>query len=147
MAHDWSTLLFYNLPPSLQTVLPDDYQLSDTEKSNICYLSFPDSNSGGFPVAAVCEEGAYSVPSVSCALFLLLPSRFLASLLLPPLLYYPPPFLFFALYTHTHVGCMGDTQFHFRVRCSGPGAGGSKMHHTIDHHGAPLVLMVKENRH
>jgi len=71
------------LGQALETLLPSNYKLSDTEKSNICYLSFPDSNSG----------------------------------------------------------CMGDTQFHFRVRCSGPGAGGSGMHHTIDHHGAPLVLM------
>ena len=35
-----------SLTPHLQTLLPSNYKLSDTEKSNICYLSFPDSNSG-----------------------------------------------------------------------------------------------------
>ncbi len=34
-------------PPSPpQSIIPSDYRLSDREKSNICYLSFPDSNSG-----------------------------------------------------------------------------------------------------
>ena len=27
-------------------MIPSDFYLSDTEKSNICYLAFPDSNSG-----------------------------------------------------------------------------------------------------
>ena len=27
-------------------MIPSDFHLSDTEKSNICYLAFPDSNSG-----------------------------------------------------------------------------------------------------
>ena len=34
------------LPPPSQSIIPSDYSLSDTEKSNVCYLSFPDSNSG-----------------------------------------------------------------------------------------------------
>ena len=37
---------------------------------------------------------------------------------------------------------MGDTQFHFRVRCSGSGAGGTDLKVTADHTSAPLVLMV-----
>ena len=32
--------------PWLQSIIPADYKLSDTEKSNVCYLAFPDSNSG-----------------------------------------------------------------------------------------------------
>ena len=39
-------------------------------------------------------------------------------------------------------GCMGDTQFHFRIRCSGVGAGGAEVKFSRDHHGSPLVLMV-----
>lgn len=38
---------------------------------------------------------------------------------------------------------MGDTQYHFRIRSSGPGAGGTGLHHFRDHIGAPLVLMVR----
>ena len=37
---------------------------------------------------------------------------------------------------------MGDTQFHFRVRCSGEGAGGTGLMKSTTHYGAPLVLMV-----
>ena len=40
------------------------------------------------------------------------------------------------------LGCMGDTQFHFRLRCTGSGTGGSDLSHAHYHHGAPLVLMV-----
>ena len=29
------------------------------------------------------------------------------------------------LFLVTAAGCMGDTSLHFRVRCSGPGAGGA----------------------
>ena len=43
-------------------------------------------------------------------------------------------------------GCMGDTQFHFRVRCSGAGAGGTDLKVTSDHATAPLVLTVREDR-
>ena len=43
-------------PPPSQTVLPDNYQLSDTEKSNIRYLLIPDSNSGESPVTVLNEE-------------------------------------------------------------------------------------------
>ena len=43
-------------------------------------------------------------------------------------------------------GCMGDTQFHFRVRCTGSGAGGSDLDPTHRHYGAPLVLMVRPSR-
>ena len=39
---------------------------------------------------------------------------------------------------------MGDTQFHFRVRCTGSGAGGSDLDPAHRHHGAPLVLMVSK---
>ncbi|XP_064399646.1 protein DENND6A-like [Halichondria panicea] len=70
------------LGQALESIIPSDYSLSDTEKSNVCYLSFPDSNSG----------------------------------------------------------CMGDTQFHYRIRCSGEGAGGTSLSHTHHHQGAPLVL-------
>lgn len=37
---------------------------------------------------------------------------------------------------------MGDTQFHYRVRCSGEGAGGTGLRYIHQHQGAPLVLMV-----
>ena len=47
---------------------------------------------------------------------------------------------------HYHSGCMGDTQFHYRIRCSGAGAGGTDLRHTQEHHGAPLVLMVSVSR-
>lgn len=71
------------LGQAIETIIPSHYVLSDSEKSNISYLSFPDSNSG----------------------------------------------------------CMGDTQFHFRIRCSGSGAGGTGLQQTADHYNAPLVLM------
>ncbi|CAI8051071.1 Protein DENND6A [Geodia barretti] len=71
------------LGQALETVIPSDYKLSDTEKSNICYLAFPDSNSG----------------------------------------------------------CMGDTLFHIRIRCTGSGTGGTDLRPTNHHYGAPLVLM------
>jgi hypothetical protein len=59
------------------------------EKTNICYLAFPDSNSG----------------------------------------------------------CMGDTQYHFRIRSSGPGGGGSNFNHFKDHTGAPLVLTPDQSHY
>ena len=34
------------IPPSLQVVYPPHARLTEKEKSNICYLAFPDSNSG-----------------------------------------------------------------------------------------------------
>ena len=40
-------------------------------------------------------------------------------------------------------GCMGDTQYHFKIRCSGTGMGGTGVRHTRDHYGAPAVLMVR----
>ena len=42
-------------------------------------------------------------------------------------------------------GCMGDTQYHFRIRCSGPGAGGTSLKFSSDHIGAPLVLTVSNS--
>ena len=42
------------------------------------------------------------------------------------------------------LGCMGDTQYHFRVRCSGSGLGGTDMVPAREHSNAPLVLMVRE---
>ena len=45
---------------------------------------------------------------------------------------------------HTLSGCMGDTQFHFRLRCSGSGAGGTEVKVSNDHANAPLVLMVSK---
>ena len=39
-------------------------------------------------------------------------------------------------------GCMGDTQFHFRIRCTGSGTGGTDLRPSNHHYGAPLVLMV-----
>ena len=52
-------------------------------------------------------------------------------------------FLYKPIRITSSIGCMGDTQFHFRIRCSGPGMGGMGMRHTEDHCGAPLVLMVR----
>ena len=40
---------------------------------------------------------------------------------------------------------MGDTQYHFRIRCSGPGPGGTALQHSEDHIGAPLVLSVSDH--
>ena len=37
---------------------------------------------------------------------------------------------------------MGDTQYHIKIRASGPGAGGTSFNHMRDHNGAPLVLTV-----
>ena len=39
-------------------------------------------------------------------------------------------------------GCMGDTLFHIRIRCTGSGTGGTDLRPTNHHYGAPLVLMV-----
>ena len=148
-AHDWSMLLFLCSPHCrrcCQTTTSCQTQRRVTFVTS--HFLTPTLVGSQWQLCVRKEPTLYLWCLVHPSLFLLLPSRFLPSSLLPPLLYYPPPFLLFALtHTHTHVGCMGDTQFHFRVRCSGPGAGGSKMHHTIDHHGAPLVLMVKDNRH
>lgn len=38
---------------------------------------------------------------------------------------------------------MGDTQYHIRIRASGPGDGGTAFHHMKDHRGAPPVLTVR----
>ena len=40
------------------------------------------------------------------------------------------------------LGCMGDTQFHFRLRSCGSGLGGTNLMHVSEHNNAPLVLMV-----
>ena len=40
------------------------------------------------------------------------------------------------------IGCLGDTQFHFRIKCSGLGNGGCSPMYTAGHSAAPLVLMV-----
>lgn len=77
------------LGQALETIYPSSYQLSDSEKSNICYLAFPDSNSG----------------------------------------------------------CMGDTQYHIKLRCSGPGDGGTSLQHSRDHIGAPLVLTPDDSHY
>lgn len=77
------------LGQAIESIYPPTYQLSDTEKSNVCYLAFPDSNSG----------------------------------------------------------CMGDTQYHFRIRCSGPGAGGTSLKFSSDHIGAPLVLTPDDSHY
>ncbi len=34
------------LGQAIENVYPGDVQLSETDKTNICYLAFPDSNSG-----------------------------------------------------------------------------------------------------
>ena len=43
------------------------------------------------------------------------------------------------------IGCMGDTQYHFRIRSSGSGAGGTALMYARDHVGAPLVLAVRKH--
>lgn len=101
-----------------QTLIPASYALSDAEKTNICYLAFPDSNSGLTPI-----------PPTSCSVQLCR-SHSHAACLCP----------------HPPAGCMGDTQFHFRIRCSGPGTGGSTLRHLSDHYGAPPVLIVSAER-
>ena len=40
---------------------------------------------------------------------------------------------------------MGDTQYHIKLRCSGPGDGGTSLQHSRDHIGAPLVLTVRND--
>ncbi|XP_065909564.1 protein DENND6B-like isoform X2 [Dysidea avara] len=77
------------LGQALELVIPKDYPLSEKEKSNICYLAFPDSNSG----------------------------------------------------------CLGDTQFHFRIKCSGPGCGGTSSMYMAEHSAAPLVLMPDQTHY
>jgi hypothetical protein len=71
------------LGQSMECIFPENFTLSDTEKANICYLSFPDSNSG----------------------------------------------------------CLGDTQFFFRVRCSGSGCGGSSPDYKFVQLGAQQSLL------
>ena len=44
-----------------------------------------------------------------------------------------------------YTGCMGDTQYHIKLRCSGPGDGGTSLQHSRDHIGAPLVLTVRND--
>ena len=60
--------------------------MGETEKLNICYLAFPDSNSG----------------------------------------------------------CMGDTTFHFRIRC-GPGSGQTDKTYTTYNHMCPPALQVESS--
>ena len=43
-----------------------------------------------------------------------------------------------------YVGCKGDTQYHFRVQCSGSGLGGTDMVPAREHSNVPLVLMVRQ---
>ncbi|XP_059793236.1 protein DENND6B isoform X4 [Balaenoptera ricei] len=76
------------LGQALELVYPSDFQLTDKEKSSICYLSFPDS----------------------------------------------------------HSGCLGDTQFSFRIRQCG---GQRRPWHTDDRHcdsGAPVSLQAGEGQ-
>lgn len=51
------------------------------------------------------------------------------------------------LYSMFVIGCLGDTQFHFRIKCSGPGCGGCSPLYTTGHCTAPLVLMVCNTMH
>eukprot|EP00118_Oscarella_pearsei_P012620 m.94468 g.94468 ORF g.94468 m.94468 type:complete len:560 (+) comp36816_c0_seq10:64-1743(+) len=70
------------LGQSLEYIFPRQFKLSEAEKLNLCYLAFPDSNSG----------------------------------------------------------CMGDTQFHFRIKCSGSGCGGAPLVNSLPHKGSPPAL-------
>ncbi|KAG8518006.1 Protein DENND6B [Galemys pyrenaicus] len=52
---------------SLQLVYPSDFQLTDKEKSSICYLSFPDSHSGRRPLSGTGLAACQAPPASAAA--------------------------------------------------------------------------------
>ncbi|XP_065842120.1 protein DENND6B-like [Oscarella lobularis] len=77
------------LGQALEFVFPSHFKLSDAEKLNLCYLAFPDSNSG----------------------------------------------------------CMGDSQFHFRIKCSGVGCGGAPPQQPFVHKASQPALEASSSHY